>query len=50
MKIERHMASLGLVSGHIQHLLPYVLDSKEVVSFARGRQRQNGRSFHAGIR
>jgi hypothetical protein len=26
---------IGLVSGHVQHLHPYVLGSKEVVSFAR---------------
>jgi hypothetical protein len=29
------MTPLGLVSGHTQHLLSYVLGYKELVSFAR---------------
>jgi hypothetical protein len=40
---------LRSVSGQTQHLLSYVVGTKEMVSFARRPQRQNGRSFHAGI-
>jgi hypothetical protein len=38
----------GSVSGQTQHLLPYVVGTKEMVIFARRAQWQNGRRFHAG--
>jgi hypothetical protein len=35
MEIEKPTTQLGSVSGHTQHLLPYVLGTKEVVNFSR---------------
>jgi hypothetical protein len=38
----------GSVSGQIQHLLPYVVGTKEMAIFAHRAQWQNGRQFHVG--
>jgi hypothetical protein len=35
MEIEKPTVPHGSVSGHTQHLLPYVLSTKEVVTIAR---------------
>jgi hypothetical protein len=38
----------GSVFGQTQHLLPYVVDIKEMVIITHCAQWQNGRRFHAG--
>jgi hypothetical protein len=44
MEIEKHMAPLGSVSEHTKHLLPYVLDTKEMVSFTHHHNLFSGTS------
>jgi hypothetical protein len=39
--------SFGSVSEQTQHLLPYVVGTKEMIIFAHRAQWQNGRRFHA---